>query len=274
MTLESPQTQPASLAANSPILNDALGSGASIVHSIAQNEGNGQQNGNSTVQAPTAFRQITESRETESAEYVATTESHLDRSNYLGDSEVQFREEMASHHSLNTLARLSEVDYRILRLQNALDLPQRSVRSSLIDNFFKFCSPWTPIVESSWVDENRGSQPSLLLLNAIFLAGSRVSSTQLMTTSAEEFYCRARLLFILGHEADAMISIVASCLLNWWNPTGPEQISTSTSGFWVRIAVGLAYQIGLHRESKEEPERPLRRRLWWSVVVRKMEICA
>ncbi|KIX04742.1 uncharacterized protein Z518_05612 [Rhinocladiella mackenziei CBS 650.93] len=201
-------------------------------------------------------------------EYVATTESHLERGDYLGDGPFSFREQLTSRRSLTMLSGLSEVDYQILELQKAFDLPQRSVRASLIDGFFTFCSQWTPIVDRSWLDEGRVDNLSLLLLNAVFLAGSRVSSTRLRAIPSEEFYRRARLLFILGHEKDVLTSIVALCLLNWWNPTGPEQISTSTSGFWVRAATSLAHQIGLHKEPQEGPQKMLRRRLWWTLVCR------
>ncbi|KAK5498000.1 hypothetical protein LTR83_001724 [Exophiala xenobiotica] len=137
---------------------------------------------------------------------------------------------------------LSLADIQILKLQKAFDLPPRSVGASLIDSFFKYCSPWTPIVDESLVEDIQSNGSSPLLLNAIFLAGSRVSSNSLVAATAEDFYRKAKLLFMLGHERDILRSIMAVTLLQWFNPLGPEHISTSTSGFWVRIAAGLAYQ--------------------------------
>lgn len=72
----------------------------------------------------------------------------------------------------------------------------------------------------------------------------------------------------MGVERDPMIMTVAALLLNWWNPESPEHYSIDTSSFWVRIAVGLSYQLGLHRDPGDKPDAGLRRRLWWSLVTR------
>ncbi|KAK5449490.1 hypothetical protein LTS15_008565 [Exophiala xenobiotica] len=202
----------------------------------------------------------------QSPEYVAVIESHVGRSDYLGDDDVRFREEMTQPEERSS--GLSLADIQILKLLKAFDLPPRSVGASLIDIFFKYCSPWTPIVDESLVEDIRINDSSPLLLNAIFLAGSRVSSNSLVAATAEDFYRKAKLLFMLGHERDILRSIMAVTLLQWFNPLGPEHISTSTSGFWVRIAAGLAYQVGLHKEPNRQQDRGLRRRLWWTLVCR------
>lgn len=137
---------------------------------------------------------------------------------------------------------------------------------SLTDRYFEMCAPWTPIVERSWLDLD-DKDSSLLLLQAVYLAGSRVSSSSLIYDTSETFYERAKALFFYGREKDVIKSICSIILLHWWNPTGPEHVSTSTSGFWIRIAVAMAYQIGLHKEPPEGPDRMLRRRLWWTLVV-------
>jgi len=100
----------------------------------------------------------------------------------------------------------------------------------------------------------------------MLLAGSRVSSVS-PGYSPEDFYKKARVLFWMGAEEDPIVTIAAACLLHWWNPEGPESVSLDTSGFWLRIAVGLAYQVGLHREPVRKADAGLRRRIWWSLVV-------
>ncbi|OAP54486.1 acetoacetate-CoA ligase [Fonsecaea erecta] len=203
---------------------------------------------------------------TGSPEYVAATESHVGRSDYIGSGDIRFREEMVKVQS-DTL-RISQTDSELLQLQKAFELPQRSVLASLVDSYFEYCSPWTPVLEFSDVAELQARGTSPLLLNAVLLAGSRVASSDILSASAEDFYRKARLIFILGHERDALTCTIAVTLLQWFNPTGPEHISTSTSGFWVRIAAGLAYQIGLHKERTTQKNTCLRRRLWWSIVCR------
>jgi hypothetical protein len=163
--------------------------------------------------------------------------------------------------------RLSESDVAILRVQRVTDLPPRAIRESLLDAFWTRCYPWTPVVERSWIYDRRPGKISLLLQHAIFLAGSRVSAP-LSNYPSEDFYKKARVLFWMGAEEDPIITIAAACLLHWWNPQGPEQISLDTSSFWLRVCVGLAHQVGLHREPTGKSDAGLRKRIWWSLNVR------
>ena len=154
----------------------------------------------------------------------------------------------------------------MLREQGAFELPPESIQKQLMDSFHRYCAPWTPIVDPKWLDGDK--PPSILLLQSIFLAGSRVSKAHLEYGSSEIFYRRAKLLFFFGGRNNSLISIVAACLLHWYNPVGPEDVSTDTSGFWIRTAGAMAFQIGLHKEPPPNAkDRGLRRRLWWSLVV-------
>lgn len=160
----------------------------------------------------------------------------------------------------------STADIDMLNQQKTFEMPPIAVRNSLINSFVHYCEPWTPITDPTWLDDRESSSP--LLQQAIFLAGSRVSSTSHAYASSAEFYRRAKLLFFFGSEANPVISVVAATLLQWYNPVGPENISTDTSGFWIRTAGAIAFQIGLHKEPRPETKnRMLRRRLWWSLVV-------
>jgi hypothetical protein len=163
--------------------------------------------------------------------------------------------------------RLSDTDLQILRIQRVCDLPPRPVRESLMDAFWTYCYPWTPVIERNWVENRPPAQTSMLLQQAMLLAGSRVSAPS-PEYPPEEFYKRARVLFWMGAEENPIITLAATCLLHWWNPEGPEQVSLDTSGFWLRICVGLVYQIGLHREPNGKSDAGLRRRIWWSLVAR------
>lgn len=206
---------------------------------------------------------------------VDDAESYLGRQEYLGGC-VPFNEEMIKPQRTSSKSGCapSHDDLEMLRQQRAFELPPRLIRASLIDNFMRFCAPWNPIVESSWLEETSEHRPSVLLLQAIFLAGSRVTSVAASYAPSEEFYRRAKLLFFFGYEKDPIISIAAACLLHWWNPIGPENISLDTSGFWMRTASGLAFQVGLHKEQLRGKNRMFRRRLWWTLVVRISTPCS
>ncbi|PVI00611.1 hypothetical protein DM02DRAFT_562703 [Periconia macrospinosa] len=163
--------------------------------------------------------------------------------------------------------RLSDTDLEILKLQDVDDLPPNAVRESLMNAFWTRCYPWTPVVERSWIMDRSPDTISLLLQHAILLAGSRVSPAHPVYTP-EHFYKKARVLFWMGVEEDPIITIAATLLMHWFNPEGPERVSLDTSSFWLRVCVGLAYQVGLHREPTGRPDTGLRKRIWWSLVVR------
>ncbi|PGH02251.1 hypothetical protein AJ80_08876, partial [Polytolypa hystricis UAMH7299] len=196
----------------------------------------------------------------------AESSSFLGRSEYIG-GDLPINEDQAKSYPAVATESLSPEDIRILQLQHAFDLPPRSVREGLIDAFMKRCAPWMPILERSWLAERSGNQPSILLLQAVFLAGSRVSAAPAVAAYASptEFYRRAKALFWSGYEKNTVTVITAVCIMHWYNPDGPEHVSINTSGFWNRIGVGLAYQIGLHREPRQGRDAPLRRRLWWTL---------
>ncbi|KAH6130972.1 hypothetical protein HBI64_102180 [Parastagonospora nodorum] len=190
--------------------------------------------------------------------------SYLGRLEYLR-GEVPVNDDGGVHNKVPH--RLSESDVTILKVQRVADLPPRSIRESLLDAFWERCYPWTPVVERSWIYDRRPGKVSLLLQQAMFLAGSRVSAP-LADYPSEDFYKKARVLFWMSAEEDPIVTIAAACLLHWWNPQGPEQISLDTSSFWLRVCVGLAHQVGLHREPTGKPDAGLRKRIWWSLNVR------
>jgi hypothetical protein len=192
-------------------------------------------------------------------------ESYIGRDAYL-DGSIPVSED-TTNVSTQTHSGLSEIDMQVLHMYKAFEMPPRSVRNSLIDKFMEYCLPWMPIVDRRWLEDQPNHSPSPLLLQSVFLAGSRVSAQPLIGATSEDYYQRAKALFFSGHEKNPLISVVSALLLHWWNPTGPEQISASSSGFWVRIAAGLAYQIGLHKEPLSARDKSLHRRIWWTLVV-------
>lgn len=200
------------------------------------------------------------------------SQGYLGRLEYLGvaasqannlegnDSEVQ---------QLDKAKRLSPEEHAILNIHKAFDLPSLAVQRTLIDSFMAHCAPCMPIVESSWLRE-RGTlaePPSLLLLQSVFVAGSRLAAASNISASSEIYYRRAKALFFSSYESNPVIKIASACLLNLWNPSAPEEVSLDSSNFWLRVAVSIAYQIGLHREPLKGKFSSYRRRLWWTLVV-------
>lgn len=198
---------------------------------------------------------------------ITATGGFMERNDYFRDTDSITNDEGAL--PISPAETLSEDDVQLLRLQRAFDIPPRAVRESLIDTFMKRCAPWMPIVERSWLQDIDNNTPSILLLQAVFLAASRVTSAPAVASyaSSHEFYRRAKALFYSGWEKNPLTVVAAVCVLHWYNPECPEHVSTNTSSFWRYVGIGLAHQIGLHKEPSNTEGKALRRRLWWSLFV-------
>jgi hypothetical protein len=193
--------------------------------------------------------------------------TYIGRSHYTGDAPVD--EAAARAYAVSRHTGLSDIEQKTLELWNVYALPPRAVYESLVEAFNEYCHPWMPVLESNDVFSRGASDSSLLLSQAVYLAASRVTtsaSIQAFSSSAD-IYQRAKALYWVGHEKTPLTVIKAITMLHWYTPDGPAHVSYDTSEYWLKIGVGLAYQIGLHREPPSGPERAIRRRIWWTLVV-------
>lgn len=155
-------------------------------------------------------------------------------------------------------ARMTDLDaleLDILKLRGAFLLPPRALCDELVEAFFTWVAPIVPVVNRSrfmrqYRDPN--NPPSLLLLQAMLLAGSRVCyNPQLMdasgstTPAAMTFYKRAKALYDANYEDDR-VTIVQSLILMGWYWEGPEDV-TKNVFYWSRVATIVAQGSGMHR---------------------------
>ncbi|KAK5065328.1 hypothetical protein LTR84_001166 [Exophiala bonariae] len=166
-----------------------------------------------------------------------------------------------------------ETSMATLHLWKATEIPPRAARQSLLSSVIEYCLPWTPVLEPADLAELSHldqAPPCLLLAQAVWLAGSMVNSAPSVVAYAtpDQFYHRAKALFWSGLDKDPITAIKATLLLQWYNPEAPEYVSFDNSEFWLKIGVGLAHQIGLHREPHLGNMKALRRKIWWSLVAR------
>jgi hypothetical protein len=188
------------------------------------------------------------------------SQGYLGRSEYFGHAPPKPQE-----ITDKPCDRLTDEEMAVLKLYRAFDLPPLPVQRTLMENFKTYCAPWMPVVDNQHLQVP--SSASILLLQSIYVAGSRVAAASHISASSESYYRRAKALFFSSYESNPVTKIAAACLLNWWNPFGPEDVSVDGSGLWLRIAVSLAHQIGLHREPPGGSSASYRRRLWWTLVV-------
>ncbi|KAK4946551.1 hypothetical protein LTR10_014403 [Elasticomyces elasticus] len=186
------------------------------------------------------------------------------------DAGIDANNNIEDHYSSFT----PQISAKICDLQDVFALPDHSTREALFENFWTYCYPWDPVLERSHLVAITMAESSPLLVNAILLAGSRMSASSSESLEmSRNFYNRAKTLFYLDLERDPLNLLTAVSLLHWLNPHGPETVSSNTSTYWVRVAVSLAQQMGLHRK-RAVPDEGLRRRIWWTLVARDCLISA
>ena len=133
---------------------------------------------------------------------------------------------------------LDNVEIDILHQRGAFLLPPRTLCDELVESFFRWIAPVVPVINRpQFMRRYHDSQnpPSLLLLQAILLAGSRVCrNPQLMdangstTPAAMTFYKRAKALYDANYEDDR-VTIVQALILMGWYWEGPSSVSSRAS---------------------------------------------
>lgn len=180
-------------------------------------------------------------------------------------------------------ARLTELDnleIDILHKRGAFLLPPRHLCDDLVEAYFKWVAPVVPIISRSrFMRRYRDPKnpPSLLLLQAILLAGSRVcTNPQLMdqtgstVPAAMTFYKRAKALYDANYEDDR-VTIVQALVLMGWYWEGPEDVTRNVF-YWTRVAIVVAQGSGMHRSVENSQlnrtDKRLWKRIWWTLFTR------
>ncbi|RDW92067.1 hypothetical protein BP5796_01461 [Coleophoma crateriformis] len=178
------------------------------------------------------------------------------------------------------LTELDNVEIDILHQRGAFLLPPRSLCDELVEAYFRWVAPILPVINRSrFMRQYRDAKnpPSLLLLQAVLLAGSRVcTNPQLMdangstTPAALTFYKRAKALYDANYEDDR-VTIVQALLLMGWYWEGPEDV-TKNVFYWSRVATIVAQGSGMHRSVEgsqlSRADKRLWKRIWWTLFTR------
>lgn len=180
-------------------------------------------------------------------------------------------------------SRINEMDkeeIEILKMRAAFLLPARDLCDDLIENYFEKVHPVIPIINRTQFMRrynDPSSPPSLLLVQAMLIAGSRVCRNPALLDSDGSprlatltFYKRAKALFDCNYELDRIAMIQAAVLLGWWSD-GPEE-ATRNVFYWTRIAIAIAQGVGMHRSVDKskmpEIEKRMWKRIWWGLFIR------
>lgn len=183
-------------------------------------------------------------------------------------------------------SRTDDIELEILRARGALSLPPKEVCDELVDAFFTWVAPIVPVInQCSFMKRYRdpNNPPSILLMQAILLAGSRVCTTELSissnessTSSATLFYQRAKALYDADYEKDRVIMVQTLILLGWyWEDPGKV---TRNVFYWNGLAISIAHGCGMHRSVKDShlntADKRLWKRIWWTLFTRDRSVAA
>ena len=146
--------------------------------------------------------------------------------------------------SRSQLTDMDDLEVNILHQRGAFLLPPRVLCDELVESFFKWVAPVVPVINRSrFMSRYRDTKnpPSLLLLQAMLLAGSRVCTNPQLTDAngsttpaAMTFYKRAKALYDANYEDDR-VTIVQALVLMGWYWEGPE----GTMTLWAKVKTWL-----------------------------------
>ncbi|KAK9454266.1 fungal-specific transcription factor domain-containing protein [Dipodascopsis uninucleata] len=180
-------------------------------------------------------------------------------------------------------ARLNDIDpeeIEILHRRGAFLLPPRDICDDLVESFFEKIHPIVPMINRTQFMNRYNdpkNPPSILLLQSILLAGTRVCRNPALFDSSGStnlasltLYKRAKALFEANYEDDRISIVQSLILLGWWWE-GPEDV-TKNVFYWTRVAVSVAQGFGLHRSVEKSSlsvlDKRLWKRLWWVLFSR------
>jgi Fungal specific transcription factor domain/Fungal Zn(2)-Cys(6) binuclear cluster domain len=166
---------------------------------------------------------------------------------------------------------LPQRDIEVLNLHKAFDLPPIPIRQSLVEAYLARAWTWMPVVDPTQmlIENVTGPPSSLVLAQALLMVGSQMRRSVHPDASTMDCYSKLKVLIDVGHERNPISLLASLCLIQWWTPVAPRDISTNTPRFWLCCAVGLAQQVGLHKSSlKDATDGGLRRRIWWTLYAR------
>lgn len=181
-------------------------------------------------------------------------------------SVLAFHEPTQPTVSEGSISQSLRVRDAILSATEAEILPVPALRRALTDAFFEQVFHNYAIISQEDVSS---SHSSILLQQAVCLSGSLTRHGPESMHLAHTLYEKVKTLLYLDYETDNLTTLKALCLLSCWSVKPPDKISLDGPWYWTGVAIRLALQMGLHRESTylDNPHAPCLRRIFWHLHV-------
>jgi hypothetical protein len=171
-------------------------------------------------------------------------------------------------------------DLQVLVQRDALVFPPPDIINEIIRSFLCYVYPLLPIIRLddflAAIERESGKTISSLLFQAVLLAGavftdfshSQHPSFQRSKDAQKLLFGRVKLLYDMEVEPNPVTVVQSLLLMTYWH----SQLNDIQGRVhWLRIALSLATEIGLHNSDlqyEELEENNFRRRLWSCCIIR------
>lgn len=159
--------------------------------------------------------------------------------------------------------------------RDAFVLPDKALADELVEAYFAHVNPGCPIIDedmfmAQYRRRDPTDPPSLLILQAILLAGAHVSRPRPARDALKSaFFRRAKTLFEARVEGNRDLLVQAALLLTWYSDPVDDDVAANAH-FWVGVAARIATGLGMHRTAGPSMlvphDKQMWRRTWWILV--------
>ncbi|OJJ57181.1 hypothetical protein ASPSYDRAFT_181585 [Aspergillus sydowii CBS 593.65] len=190
----------------------------------------------------------------------------------------------ANYHflELRGLTTLDREDLAFLAAKGCLSVPEESVLDEFIRQYFLHVHPSSPVIDEAefwrvYRDPAAGKKISLFVFQAILFAGSPYISMETIRkcgwtdkrNARNVLYKRVKVLYDLHAEDRPHSQAQGSVLLTLHTSANEPQISS----LWLTRAIQNAMIIGCQPGPIEDIDPSLKKRLWWSIILRDRSLC-
>ncbi|KAL2861204.1 Zn(II)2Cys6 transcription factor [Aspergillus lucknowensis] len=190
----------------------------------------------------------------------------------------------ANYHflELRGLATLDREDLAFLASKGCLSVPEESVLDEFVRQYFLHIHPGSPVIDEAefwrvYRNPAAGKKISLFVFQAILFAGSPYISTQTIRkcgftdkrNARNTLYKRVKILYDLHAEDRPHPQAQGSVLLTLHTSANEPQICS----LWLTRAIQNAMIIGCQPGPTEDINASLKKRLWWSIILRDRSLC-
>ncbi|KAL4964936.1 Zn(II)2Cys6 transcription factor [Aspergillus stella-maris] len=190
----------------------------------------------------------------------------------------------ATYHflELRGLKTLDREDIAFLASKGCLSIPEKSVLDEFVRQYFLQVHPSSPVIDEAefwrvYRNPGTGKKISLFVFQAILFAGSPYISTETIRkcgwtdkrNARNTLYKRVKALYDL-HAEDRPHQQAQGCVMLTLHTSASEP---QISSLWLTRAIQNAMIIGCQPGPTEDIDASLKKRLWWSIILRDRSLC-